>query len=218
MTIAMDVAPQIFTKAQGSARKTEQQADALLIRRVQEGYIDAFDDLVHRYRGRLFSVIYSLVGNAEDASDILQESFIKAFRAIARFDGRASFFTWIYRIALNTATSHIRKQKIRKFFHFSTEGDEEVYHENIWGSSNERSADEATLLTELQVQLNQALQKLPMKHRTAVILFEIEGLSHAEIAKITDTNEGTVRSRLFYAKEMLRQYLEPYVSQGLSID
>lgn len=214
----MDVAPQIFTKTQGSVRKTEQQADALLIQRVQDGYIDAFDDLVHRYRGRLFGVVYSLVDNAEDASDILQESFIKAFRAIARFDGQASFFTWIYRITLNTATSHIRKQKIRRFFHFTDDTDDEAFHENIWGSSTEPSADEATLLTELQVQLNQALQKLPMKHRTAVVLFEIEGLSHAEIAKITNTNEGTVRSRVFYAKEMLRQYLQPYVSQGLSID
>lgn len=214
----MDVAPQIFAKPDEAVRTSEQQADAILVKRVQEGYIEAFDQLVHRYRGRLFSIVYNLVGNAEDASDILQESFIKSFRAIARFRAEASFFTWLYRITLNTATSHMRKQKIRRFFHFSRENQDEEFQENLWGTAPERSADEAALLSELQVQLNQALQQLPVKHRTAIVLFEIEGLSHAEIGQIMDCNEGTARSRVFYAKEMLRKHLQPYVSQGLPID
>jgi RNA polymerase sigma factor (sigma-70 family) len=196
----------------------ERNEDALLVERVQAGHIAAFDALVHRYRHRLFSVVYNLTGNAEDTSDILQESFIKAFRAISRFQPNASFFTWLYRITLNTTTSFIRKRQLRRFFSFNQEDDSENASDENWAIASEKSADELALMSELQIQLNQALQGLPVKHRTAIVLFEIEGLSHAEIAQIMDCNEGTVRSRVHYAKEMLRTALKGYVKDGKTLN
>jgi RNA polymerase sigma-70 factor (ECF subfamily) len=179
--------------------------------KVQQGDLAAFDELVLKYRQRLFSVIYNLTSNREDTADLVQETFIKAFRSIGRFKCHSSFFTWLYRIGVNTTLSHLKKNKARRFFSFE-KLNEEAYREDVFEALySSATSDKPTLLKELQQKLNEALQKLSNKHRTIVVLFELEGLSHKEIAEIIKCSEGTVRSRLHYAKQQLQGYLSDFL-------
>ncbi len=185
--------------------------DLILVQRVQAGEIEAYDQLVRKYRERLFAVVYNLTSNREDAADLTQESFIKAFSSINRFKGKSSFFTWLYRIAVNTTLSHMKRNRIRRFFSFENL-DEEVSSSDIVELLAERSKSDKTLvIKELQEKLNEAMQKLSPKHRTVVVLFEIEGLSHQQIAEIMKCSVGTVRSRLHYAKQQLQAHLQDYL-------
>lgn len=185
--------------------------DKVLVAQVKEGDVSSFDALVLKYRQRLFSVIYNLTSNREDAADLVQETFIKAFRSIARFKCRSSFFTWLYRIGVNTTLSHLKKNKARRFFSFEKLNEEASREDILEALSSNSSSDKPALLKELQQKLNEALQKLSNKHRTIVVLFEIEGLSHKKIAEIMKCSEGTVRSRLHYAKQQLQGYLSDFL-------
>lgn len=186
--------------------------DHILVERVQNGEVDAFDHLIRKYRERVFAVIYNMTGNREDAADLAQDSFIKAFSSIKRFRGKSSFYTWLYRIAVNTTLSHLKSNRSKRFFSF------ENIHEEISGSEifenlvSKTGAERGTLLNELQEKLNDALQTLSVNHRTVIVLFEIEGLSHTEIAHILKVSEGTVRSRLHYAKQQLQSILQDYLN------
>ncbi len=195
-----------------SAQSAATDEDLALVERVQSGEVAAFDHLVRRYRERLFSIIYNLVGNREDASDLTQESFIRAFRSIRSFRKNSGFYTWIYRIAINVATSHLRRHRSRQFFSLE-KLDESGLGEADWLErlTEKGRTDRNALLRELQEKLNEAIQSLSLKHRTAVILHEIDGRSHGEIARITGTTEGTVRSRLHYAKQQLQASLQPFM-------
>ena len=191
----------------------EADTDMSLVRKVQAGEVSAYDKLVVKYRERLYSVVYNLTGNREDANDLAQEAFIKAFRSINLFRGKSSFFTWLYRIAVNNTLTHLKRNRMRRFLSLE-KVDEEVHSSDILDKLTARSrSDKPTLMHELQEKLNEALQKLSLKHRTVVVLFEIEGLSHQEIAEITKTSEGTVRSRLHYAKQQLQASLKEYLEQ-----
>lgn len=191
---------------------SQRDMDWAVVQRVQAGNVGAFDQLVQRYREPIFSVIYNMTSNREDASDLTQDSFIKAFQAIGRFKGKSAFFTWIYRIAINTTMTFLKKRNRRRFISYE-KIDEEVSTSEIFErlTASNRS-EKGALITELQEKLNDSLQKLSLKHRTVVILHEIEGLDHAAIAEITKTTVGTVRSRLHYAKQELQSYLKDYIS------
>lgn len=194
-------------------RRQEAEADWLLVRRVQAGEVERFDDLVLKYRERIWSVIYHLTSNREDAADLTQDTFIKAFQSINRFQGQSAFFTWLYRIAVNGTLNHLQKAKLRRFFSLEKIRDEEpvgALLDQLADPGN--TSDRAACLSELQQKLNEAMQKLSIKHRTVVTLFEIDGLSHEEIAEITGTSVGTVRSRLHYAKQLLQAELQSYLS------
>lgn len=205
-----------FASEAGSAalsRRDEAEADWLIVQRVQAGEVARFDDLVLRYRERIWSVIYNLTANREDASDLTQDTFIKAFQAINRFQGQSAFFTWLYRIAVNSTLNYLQKAKLRRFFSLEKIRDEEPVADLLDQLADPgASSDRAACLSELQLKLNEAMQKLSIKHRTVVTLFEIEGLSHEEIAEITGTSIGTVRSRLHYAKNLLQAELQQYLS------
>ena len=193
-------------------RQQEADADWDLVGRVQAGETAAYDQLVLRYRERLYAVIYNLTSNREDAADLTQEAFIKAFQAIHRFAGDSSFFTWLYRIAINTTLGHLRKQKVRRFFSLDkVDEDDRPTAEVLAALTDHRGADRDAYVRELQEKLNEAMQKLSIKHRTVVTLFEIDGLSHQEIAEVMDCSEGTVRSRLHYAKQLLQAELQSYL-------
>ena len=193
-------------------RQAEAGSDMDIVRRVQGGEVAAFDQLVLRYRGRVYSVIYNLTSNREDASDLTQDAFIKSFQSINRFQGQSSFFTWLYRIAVNSTLTHLRKNRLRTFFSFEKINEEDkVSAEVIAALTDESGADHETFARELQEKLNEAMQKLSIKHRTVVTLFEIDGLSHQEIAEIMNCSVGTVRSRLHYAKQLLQAELQPYI-------
>ena len=211
----------MFRHAEGDAKGESQRlispdkpADEVgdLVSRAQSGDLAAFDSIMLLYRERLYSVIYNMTFNHEDAADLSQEAFVKAFRSLKKFKGKSSFFTWLYRIGVNLTLSHLKRKKTRRFLSF-----EQISEENGSGkefdkfSSPESSSVRNTLLNELHEKLNEALLKLSDKHRTIVVLYEIDGLSHREIATIMKCTEGTVRSRLHYAKIQLQSLLSDYL-------
>ncbi len=185
--------------------------DVALVRRVQDDDATAFDILVNKYRSRLFSVIYNMTSNKEDAFDLTQDVFIKAYRGIKNFNQKSSFFSWIYRIAINASLSHIKRTKLRRFFSLENIDESGDYQFTFDGMTDSNDANRSTFLKELQENLNIALQKLSNKHRAVVVLCEIEGLSSSEVASILKCSEGTVRSRLHYAKEQLKLHLHDYL-------
>jgi RNA polymerase sigma factor (sigma-70 family) len=192
-------------------RQQEADTDWAIVRRVQEGSVGDFDTLIRKYRERVYAIIYNMTSNREDAADLTQDAFIKAFQSIHRFQGQSSFFTWLYRIAVNGSLSHLRRNKLRTFFSFEKIHDEEKGHEIISQLTDKTGGDRELFVKELQEKLNEALQKLSIKHRTVVTLFEIDGLSHEEIADVMNCSVGTVRSRLHYAKQLLQSELQAYV-------
>jgi RNA polymerase sigma-70 factor (ECF subfamily) len=190
---------------------SQKEADRLLVERVQNGDVAAYDILVHRYRERLYSVVYNLTSNREDALDLTQEAFIKAFQSINRFRGNSSFYTWIYRIAVNNTLSHLKKYRNRKYLSFDNLDNEASQADIFEAVRAKTKTEKATLMKELHEKLNEALQKLSLKHRSVVVLFEIEGMSHEQIAEILKCSVGTVRSRLHYAKQQLKLHLKDFV-------
>ena len=193
-------------------RQLEADSDLAIVRRVQEGDVAAFDQLVLKYRTRVYGVVYNMTSNREDASDLTQDAFIKSFQSINRFQGQSSFFTWLYRIAVNSTLTHLRKNRLRTFFSFEKiNEDDKVSAEVIAALTDNTGADQETFARELQEKLNEAMQKLSIRHRTVITLFEIDGLGHQEIAEIMNCSVGTVRSRLHYAKQLLQSELQPYI-------
>jgi RNA polymerase sigma-70 factor (ECF subfamily) len=193
-------------------RLHEADEDLDIVRRIQEGDVAAFDVLTVKYRSRIYGVIYNLTSNREDAADLTQDAFIKAFQSIRRFRGQSSFFTWIYRIAINSTLSHLRKNRVRSFFSLEKiNTDDPVSRELIAALTDKSGADRETNVRELQEKLNEAMQNLSINHRTVITLFEIDGLSHQEIADVMNCSVGTVRSRLHYAKQLLQSELQNYL-------
>ena len=185
--------------------------DSQLIELVNAGHTNAFNSLVLRYRDRVFSVVYNMTSNREDANDVTQDVFVKAFHNIHRFQQKSTFFTWLYRIAVNTGISFIKKNRNRQFFSLENLEEEGISGKLAEILSSRKHSRRELLLQELQEKLNEALQKLSVKHRTTVVLFEIEGLSHKDIGEILNCSEGTVRSRLHYAKNELQNYMKEYI-------
>lgn len=203
----------VFTKTIVTSPERQQEADAdfVVVKKVQEGDVSAFDKLILKYRARIFGVVYNLTANREDASDLTQEAFIKAFQSINRFQGQSSFFTWLYKISVYTTLSHLRKNRLRTFFSLEKLQDEGGTAQFIDQLTDKNGVERDSYLRELQEKLNESLQKLSIKHRTVITLFEIDGLSHTEIAQIVGCSEGTVRSRLHYAKQFLQGELSKYL-------
>lgn len=196
----------------GHPGPTSDRSDEELVDAVLAGDISAYDCLVLRYKERLYSVIYNMTSHHEDTNDLLMETFDKAFRSLASYQKTASFYTWIYRIAFNRTINHLNKFKKRRSDMSLNDIDMDGATEIQFADPKMRTGGQAAQLSELQKKLNESLQRLSQEHRAAVILHDIEGLSHAEIAKIMDCSEGTVRSRLFYAHKNLQKMLENYLT------
>jgi RNA polymerase sigma factor (sigma-70 family) len=192
-------------------RQREADADWEVVKMVQAGDVSAFDKLILKYRERVYSVVYNLCANREDAADLTQCAFIKAFQSINRFQGQSCFFTWLYRIAVNATLTHLRKNRLRTFFSFEHIAEDDRSAEVMDALTDKTGADREAFVKEFQEKLNEALQKLSIKHRMVVTLFEIDGLSHSEVAEIVGCSVGTVRSRLHYAKQLLQAELQPYL-------
>jgi len=185
--------------------------DRVLVKEAQAGDYSAFDTLVQKYQERVYATIYHMTSNHEDANDLTQETFIKAYKALQSFKGDSSFFTWVYRIAVNKTINFLkgRKNKIHLSLNdldFNAEHDPEIVT-----FISEKTPRRDLGLMELQAKLNEAMQKLSDVHRLVVTLHDVQGLSHEEISKIMDCNTGTVRSRLFYARQQLQGYLSDYL-------
>ncbi len=193
-------------------RQHEADSDLEIVHAVQAGDVAAFDQLITSYRGRVYGVVYNMTSNREDAADLTQDAFIKAFQSINRFQGQSSFFTWLYRIAINSTLTHLRKNRLKSFFSLEKLDEEgRQTAEVIEALTDNSGAERDTFIRELQEKLNEAMQKLSIRHRTVVTLFEIDGLSHQEIAEVMNCSVGTVRSRLHYAKQLLQAELQPYM-------
>lgn len=206
-------AGEVSSQVQGEANLQHAEAtDQVLVAKIQAGDVQMFDHLARKYRERLYSVIYNLTSNREDAADLTQDTLIKAFQNIHRFNNRSSFYTWLYRIGINQTLTYLRKNRLRRFFSFDNIKEELAPTEVLEKLSAKGHADRPTMIRELQEKLNEALQKLNPKHRAVVVLHEIEQLSLVEIAKILECPEATVRSRLHYARKELQAELAPYLS------
>jgi RNA polymerase sigma-70 factor (ECF subfamily) len=197
--------------ARNDSGQTMPVDEKTLVRRAREGDLEAYDQLVRLYRERIYATIYHMTANHEDANDLAQESFIKAFQALKSFKGSSSFYTWLYRIAVNKTINFLKQRKNRTHvslndLDFNAEHDPDLIA-LISDKTPRREAD----LRELQEKLNEALLKLSESHRLVVVLHDVQGLSHDEIAKIMDCNIGTVRSRLFYARQQLQAWLSNYL-------
>ena len=192
----------------GQTAHTHQDTQKVLA--AQSGDIKAFDALVLKYRARLYRVLYNLSSNHEEANDLTQEAFIKAFRCLSTFKHNATFFTWLYRIGVNTAFNHFKKHKNRQFLSLNELGEESLKKSDRWLEKG-ANTEEALRLGELQKKLNESLQKLSTKHRAVVTLVEIENLSCETVGEILKISPGTVRSRLHYAKQKMRKDLKNWL-------
>ena len=181
-----------------------------LLHRARRGDLTAYDELVRLYQERIYATIYHMTSNHEDANDLAQESFIKAFQALKSFKGGSSFYTWLYRIAVNKTINFLKQRKNRTHMSlndldFNTEHDPDLV-----ALISDKTPRREAGLAELQEKLNAALLKLSEPHRMVVVLHDVQGMSHEEIAKIAECNIGTVRSRLFYARQQLQGFLADY--------
>jgi len=182
-----------------------------LVRRSRRGDLGAYDELVRRYQERIYATIYHMTSNHEDASDLAQESFIKAFQALKTFKGGSSFYTWLYRIAVNKTINFLKQRKNRSHMSLNDLDFNAEHDPDLVALISDKTPRREAGLTELQEKLNAAMLKLSEPHRLVVVLHDVQGLSHDEIAKIMDCNIGTVRSRLFYARQQLQGYLSDYL-------
>jgi RNA polymerase sigma-70 factor (ECF subfamily) len=190
--------------------ESNETPDEELLARAKGGDPSAFDELVVRYTPRLYGLVYNMTSNHEDTADLLQEVFAKAYRSINGFLGKSSFYTWIYTIAVNRTINFLKKRN-RNFQMSLNDLDAGIENdpEFIRATSTYDPGHEANL-KELQKRLNEAMAKLSPKHRAVVTMFDIQGMPHAEIAKILGISEGTVRSRLHYAHQQLQNYLQEF--------
>lgn len=189
----------------------QHQDDETLVARARRGDLAAYDVLVDRYKERLYALAYHMTGNHEDANDLVQEALIKAYRSLKKFRGNSSFYTWIYRITVNYTLNHVKRR--RRHVHFSLDDVDTAIETDphfIELMSHVTPRREVGL-NELQQRLNEALQKLSENHRMVVVMHDIQGMTHADIAKATGTSEGTVRSRLFYARQQLQGLLSDLI-------
>jgi len=187
---------------------SERDIDQALVIRVQQGDKKAFDLLVLKYQLRLSKLVSRFLRNQSDVPDVVQESFIKAYRALPSFRGESAFYTWLYRIAINTAKNHLVAQSRKSPVNSIEVQDAEDYGASEWlkeYSSPEREA----LASELESTIYQAIGDLPADLREAITLREIEGLSYEDIATVMDCPVGTVRSRIFRAREAIDIKLDP---------
>jgi len=188
-------------------------SDKELVARSRDGDPDSFDELIIRYSPRLYGLVYNMTSNHEDTNDLMQEIFAKAYRSIKNFRGKSAFYTWIHSIAVNMTINFLKKRG-RRFALSLDDIDSGIQHdpdflEATASSDPRREAN----LSDLQKKFNDAMQKLSNDHRAVVTMFDIQGMPHAEIAKILKVSEGTVRSRLFYAHRQLQNSLKEFINQ-----
>src|SRR5689334_20369467 len=192
---------------------TPAQADVSeldLVKRCQDGESEAFDELVTRYRTRVFGMIYNMVHSEQDAWDLAQDSFVKAWKSIGRFRGKSSFYTWIYRIVMNVTIDWLRKKQVRGS---GAEFDEAVQLKEIDPAA--KTAPKADDLPyeriqrgELRAKIDAAIAQLSPEHRAVILMKETEDMQYHEIAEALGCSIGTVMSRLFYARKKLQTLLK----------
>ena len=181
---------------------TAAETDQQLVAKVQKGDSRAFDLLVLKYQHKIFGLISRYVHDADEVQDVAQEAFIKAYRALPRFRGDSAFYTWLYRIAINTAKNHLVSRS-RRPPGSDVEVEDAEYYDGGAALRDLNTPENALFGAELKVVVETAISDLPDDLRTAVTLREFDGLSYEDIAEIMDCPVGTVRSRIFRAREAI---------------
>src|SRR5487761_2162250 len=179
-------------------------AELELVRRAQHGDLEAYDELIKRYQERIYATVYHMTSNHEDANDLAQEAFIKAFQAIKSFKGGSSFYTWLYRIAVNKTINFLKQRKNRLHMSLNDLDFNTENNPDLVALISDKTPRREAGLKELQEKLIEALLKLSEQHRLVMVLHDVQGQSHEEIAEIMNCNIGTVRSRLFYARQQMQ--------------
>ena len=184
--------------------------DASLVEKCRRGDGSAFDELVRRHKDRLYNVVYRFLGSHEDAQDVVQEVFVRAYRSIEGFRGESQVYTWLYRIALNLARNRVRDSKRKGRDKGTSLEALEGAAPGVAGraSSTERNPGSEAMAHELEETLQRVLDELPESCRMAFVLRTVDGLSYEEIAELMECPRGTVKSRLNQARRMLRDRLE----------
>ena len=192
---------------------TPAQADVSeldLVKRCQAGDAEAFDELVVRYRTRVFGMIYNMVHSEQDAWDLAQDSFLKAWKSIKRFRGQSSFYTWIYRIVMNVTIDWLRKKQIKAG---GAEFDDAIQLKEVDPASKtmpkaDALPSENLEQREIRAEIDKAIAQLSPEHRAVILMKEIDGMQYHEIAESLGCSIGTVMSRLFYARKKLQNLLK----------
>jgi RNA polymerase sigma-70 factor, ECF subfamily len=190
-----------FTQEVG-LKDSQQLQDLELARRSQAGDTEAFGELVTKYRTKVFTIVCGMVRNEHDAWDLAQEIFLKAWQSIHLFEGRSSFYTWLYRIAVNLTIHSLRRKERREEVELNDAIPSSVFDPGV---NYQR--------TEIQEKVNAALAKLSPEHRFVVVLKDLEDLQYHEIAEVLNVSIGTVMSRLFYGRKKLQCMLRPIYTQ-----
>jgi RNA polymerase sigma-70 factor (ECF subfamily) len=190
-----------------TSRADSREEDKEMVLAVREGDTTAYRGLVEKYQNRVYQMVYGMVRNQEDARDIAQDAFVKAYDNLHRFRLESSFYTWIYRIAMNLAIDNLRKHKRQG----TSEFDESVASRDGTGAIHEIHHQDGPVRSlerkQLYARIMAALQELPEDQRQVILLRELEGLSYKEIADVMEVPEGTIMSRLFYARKKLQKLL-----------
>ena len=193
------------------AATTNRAEEDAIVRRAQQGDLAAYDELVRRYQERIYATLYHMTSNHEDANDLAQEAFIKGYQALKSFKGGSSFYTWVYRIAVNKTLNFLKSRKNRSMMSLNDLDFDAEKDPDLVALISDKTPRRDAVLAELQNKLNEAMLKLSEQHRLVVTLHDVQGLAHEEIAEIMECNTGTVRSRLFYARQQLQGFLADYL-------
>ena len=184
-----------------------------VVDRAKNGDMEACDELIQQYQERIYATIYHMISNHEDAADLAQITFIKAIRKIKNFKGQSSFFTWLYRIAVNNTINFIRTKRKRVILSINQMDEEFDRGEELLGLVSKETPQRDISRLELQGILNAAMLKLSPNHRLVVTLHDVQGMPHEQIGEIMDCNTNTVRTRLHYARKQLQAHLSDYLKQ-----
>jgi len=198
-----------------SGVRTERESDQLLVERVQAGDKRAFDVLVSKYQRRLMRLVSRLVHDTAEAEDVVQETFIKAYRALRHFRGDAAFYTWLYRIGINTAKNYLVTQGRRTPTASDTDAEQAESFDDGHRLRDNNTPESVLASKQIAATVNAAMDVLPIELRTAIVLREIEGLSYEEISEIMACPIGTVRSRIFRAREVIAEKLKPLLDMPI---
>ncbi len=195
----------------GHDEALSKDTDQELVRRVQSGDKSAFDLLFSRYQQKIINLISRYVKDNSEVQDVAQEAFIKAFRALPRFRGESAFYTWLYRIAINTAKNHLVSRG-RRPPNTDVDIDDAELNPTSTVLQEAESPEAALARDQLSSGIDAAIAELPEDLRSAVTLREFDGLSYEQIAEIMDCPVGTVRSRIFRARESIERHIEPLLT------
>jgi RNA polymerase sigma-70 factor (ECF subfamily) len=190
-------------------RRMDESNDEQLVEQAKAGRLDSFTELARRYQQRIYHTVYGFVKNPLDADDLTQETFMVAFKSLSGFRGQSSFFTWIYRIAVNRTLNHLKKHRREK------DGEELTDNIQPAGESGPawRSPEANSLAAELRRKLEEAIEALPILYKAPFRLVIFQGMSHGQAARLLRCTENTVSWRMFKARKMIQDRLKPYLGR-----